>query len=70
MSLIEIETIIKEKSLMPKLLDAAMMKQITWADQWIGYDDADTVKLKKAWADSQCFGGTMLWSVDFNSGSG
>ncbi|OQN97868.1 hypothetical protein B0A48_16179 [Cryoendolithus antarcticus] len=95
MSLIEIEHLIAQKSLTPKLLDQALMKQITWDDQvsedfasrcghvsvlartdiillwqWIGYDDADTVKLKKAWADGQCFGGTMVWSVDFNSGSG
>jgi len=35
-----------------------MMKQVTWADQWIGYDDADTIELKKAWADGQCFGGS------------
>ena len=46
------------------------MKEITWDDQWIGYDDADTIKQKKAWADNQCFGGTMAWSVDFNSGAG
>ncbi|KAH6652447.1 glycoside hydrolase superfamily, partial [Truncatella angustata] len=70
MSLLEIENIIKEKKLQPTLLSEAMMKQITWDDQWIGYDDADTIKLKKAWADGQCFGGTMVWSVDFNSGSG
>jgi chitinase len=28
------------------------------------------MKQKKAWADNQCFGGTMAWSVDFNSGGG
>jgi hypothetical protein len=70
MSLLEIENLIKQKNLTPLLLEKSMMKQITWDDQWIGYDDADTIKLKKAWADGQCFGGTMIWSVDFNSGSG
>ena len=70
MSLLEIENLIKQKSLKPLLLSDAMMKQITWDDQWIGYDDADTIALKKVWADGQCFGGTMIWSVDFNSGSG
>lgn len=70
MSLVEIQQLIKEKGLTPKLLPEAMMKQITWDDQWIGYDDADTIKLKKAWADNQCFGGTMAWSIDFNSGAG
>ncbi|OQO00802.1 hypothetical protein B0A48_13489 [Cryoendolithus antarcticus] len=70
MSLLEIQNLIKQKGLTPKLLPDSMMKQITWDNQWIGYDDADTIKLKKAWADGQCFGGTMIWSVDFNSGSG
>ena len=46
------------------------MKQITWDDQWIGYDDAETVAMKKKWASGYCFGGTMVWSVDFDSGTG
>ena len=33
MSLVEINAKIKELNLTPKLLDQAMMKQITWADQ-------------------------------------
>lgn len=70
MSLREIDQVIEERKLTPTLLPESMMKQITWADQWIGYDDADTIKLKKAWADGQCFGGTMAWSIDFDSGVG
>lgn len=70
MSLVEIQQLITQKGLTPKYLPDAMMKQITWDDQWIGYDDADTIKQKKAWADNQCFGGTMAWSIDFNSGAG
>ena len=57
LSLPEIQQKIKDENLTPKLLEAAMMKQITWADQWMGYDDADTIAMKKAWADGQCFGG-------------
>ncbi|KUI70476.1 putative chitinase 3 [Cytospora mali] len=70
MSLVEIEQLIEGKGLTPTYLPEAMMKQITWDDQWIGYDDADTIVAKKAWADAQCFGGTMAWSVDFYSGEG
>ncbi|KAI9667656.1 MAG: hypothetical protein M1821_000473 [Bathelium mastoideum] len=70
MSLREIEQVIDQRGIQPTLIEDAMVKQITWADQWIGYDDADTFKLKKAWADGQCFGGTMIWSLDFNSGAG
>jgi len=48
----------------------AMMKQITWEDQWIGYDDLETTAMKRKWASGYCFGGTMIWSVDFETGSG
>ena len=44
------------------------MKQITWGNQWIGYDDNETEEMKKKWASGHCFGGTMIWSVDFAAG--
>jgi hypothetical protein len=48
-----------------------MIKQITWDDQWIGYDDNETIALKESVANDLCFGGTMVWSVDFDgAGSG
>jgi chitinase len=71
MSLLEIQQLIKRQGLTPQYLPDSMMKQITWDDQWIGYDDDETFAAKKAWADSKCFGGTMVWSIDFQvSGSG
>jgi chitinase len=65
MSLNEIKQVIKVRKLVPKYLPESMMKQITWDDQWIGYDDEDTFKAKKEFADGLCFGGTMIWSIDF-----
>ena len=65
MSLFEIQEIIREKGITPQYNADSMMKQITWDDQWIGYDDSETIKAKKAWADGKCFGGTMVWSIDF-----
>jgi chitinase len=71
MSLLEIQQLIKRKGITPQYLPDSMMKQITWDDQWIGYDDEETFAAKKAWADSRCFGGTMVWSIDFQvAGSG
>ncbi|KAK4171728.1 hypothetical protein QBC36DRAFT_365448, partial [Triangularia setosa] len=71
MSLHEIQQLIDRKGLTPQYLPDSMMKQITWDDQWIGYDDDETFAAKKAWADSKCFGGTMVWSIDFQvAGSG
>ena len=29
--------------------------------------DEETFAAKKAWADSFCFGGTMIWSIDFQA---
>jgi len=65
MSLREIKSLIQEKGLVPEYLADPMMKQITWDVQWIGYDDEETIAAKKTWANNLCFGGTMIWSVDF-----
>jgi chitinase len=70
LSLQEIEAIIKEKGLIPELIPDAMIKQITWDGQWVGYDDNETIALKTAWADGLCLGGTQIWSVDLNPASG
>ena len=60
MSLNEIKQLIKDRGLTPKYLKDSMMKQVTWDDQWIGYDDEETFAAKKAWADGKGFGGTMV----------
>ncbi|KAL3428232.1 hypothetical protein PVAG01_01741 [Phlyctema vagabunda] len=65
LSLSEIKRIAKERSIEPEYLEDSMMKQLTWDDQWIGYDDDETLAAKKEFADSLCFGGTMVWSIDF-----
>jgi hypothetical protein len=62
--------LISQKGLTPVYLPDALMKSITWDDQWIGYDDEETVSAKKLVANQYCMGGTMAWSVDFNSGAG
>lgn len=70
LSLQEIKTLINQRGLVPKLLADEMVKQIVWDGNWMGYDDADTFALKRTWADEHCFGGSMTWSIDFNSGAG
>jgi chitinase len=30
----------------------------------------ETTALKRQWASSRCYGGTMIWSVDLYSGAG
>jgi chitinase len=71
MSLQEIENqIIPQLGVQPHLLEKDMMMELKWGNQWIGYDNKQTIAMKKTWASQHCFGGTMIWSVDFYSGSG
>jgi chitinase len=38
---------------------------ITWdSNQWVSYDDSDTFQQKRAFADSRCLGGLMVWAMD------
>lgn len=70
MSLKEIESLALQVGVKPTLLAGDMMKQLTWSDQWVGYDDLETIAMKKQWANAHCFGGTMIWSIDLYSGPG
>jgi chitinase len=70
MSLQKIENLIPQLRVQPSLLANDMMKQLTWGDQWIGYDDMQTIAVKKQRANSHCFGGTMIWSIDLYPGVG
>jgi chitinase len=64
-----IRGIIQEKGLKPKLIRDAAQKEITWDDQWVAFDDEETVKLKTEWANTNCLGGLMVWSVCFDGPS-
>lgn len=33
-------------------------------DQWVGYDDEETLEIKRNWAKENCMRGTMIWSID------
>ncbi|KAK8075259.1 glycoside hydrolase superfamily, partial [Apiospora hydei] len=70
MSLTEIKQLIRQRNLTPRLNAESMMKELVWDGQWLGYDDEETHALKRRFANNLCFGGTMAWSVDFNSGAG
>jgi len=67
----EIEDIIKQKKLTPVLDKAAAVKIITFDnDQWVAYDDAETLQLKADFARSQCMGGVMVWAVSHDTTDG
>ncbi|KAI1370938.1 hypothetical protein F4677DRAFT_457496 [Hypoxylon crocopeplum] len=45
----------------------AAAKMVTWdSNQWVSYDDADTLALKMEYANSECLGGTMVWAVSLD----
>ncbi|KAL9037749.1 MAG: hypothetical protein Q9180_003547, partial [Flavoplaca navasiana] len=67
---VEIGDIMKQKNLKPEMIQSSMAKQIFWGDQWVGFDDAETLALKTNWAAENCFGGSMIWSLDMESGQG
>ncbi|EHA54455.1 hypothetical protein MCOR27_003429 [Pyricularia oryzae] len=67
LSLNEINRIAAARGLTPRYDSKAMVKQLSWDNQWVGYDDAQTWAAKKTWADSVCIGGTMVWATDFTT---
>ncbi|KAF3278210.1 hypothetical protein TWF970_004662 [Orbilia oligospora] len=52
----------------------AGVKWVTWnqngAKQWVSWDDAQTIKLKVDYANSNCLGGTMVWSTSLDTKDG
>ncbi|OAA63386.1 class 5 chitinase 1 [Niveomyces insectorum RCEF 264] len=49
---------------------AAAVKIVTWdKDQWVSWDDAQTLKLKQDFANERCLGGTMVWAIDLDDGT-
>ncbi|ORY13819.1 hypothetical protein BCR34DRAFT_662986 [Clohesyomyces aquaticus] len=47
----------------------AAVKWISWnSDQWVSYDDGETIQLKLSNANNRCLGGKMVWAVDQDDG--
>ncbi|KAL7622471.1 hypothetical protein AAE478_007977 [Parahypoxylon ruwenzoriense] len=48
----------------------AAVNIVTWdTDQWVSWDDTETLKTKVEFANSHCLGGTMIWAVDLDDGT-
>lgn len=46
----------------------AAVKQLVWdKDQWVSFDDSETLKMKLDYANGKCLGGTMVWAVSTDS---
>jgi GH18 family chitinase len=58
----EIDEILVENNIQPHLYEDAAVKVAVWNDQWVAYDDTETLKLKVDFAKGQCMGGVMVWA--------
>ncbi|KAJ5424840.1 glycoside hydrolase [Penicillium cf. griseofulvum] len=67
----EIDRIISSNGLTPVMDKEAAVKWVTWdSDQWVSYDDGETMQMKLSFASKLCIGGTMIWSLDQDSSDG
>ncbi|KAI8933458.1 hypothetical protein NX059_010072 [Plenodomus lindquistii] len=63
----EIGRIMADNNLKPQFDKVAGVKWISWdSDQWVSYDDADTLKLKADFANNLGLGGLMVWALDLD----
>ena len=66
----EIQDIIAAGAKVTKDEDAAVAI-VTWDEnQWVSYDDTDTLKKKVDYANSKCLGGLMVWAASTDDASG
>ncbi|RFU25496.1 hypothetical protein B7463_g10848, partial [Scytalidium lignicola] len=66
LSYTEIEAILADPSRNAKItLDPVAAVQIVTFDsnQWVSFDNAETIELKQAYANGECIGGSMVWAV-------
>ncbi|KAH0391559.1 hypothetical protein KCU89_g14392, partial [Aureobasidium melanogenum] len=56
----EIDQLLIAKDIEPRYYEDAAVKVATWDDQWIAYDDVETLGIKVDLAKGQCLGGIMV----------
>ncbi|KAI7551763.1 hypothetical protein KC331_g2345 [Hortaea werneckii] len=64
----EIQDIITENGITPILVKEDAVKYFTWdSNQWVSYDDYETFRMKREYANSVCLGGMMVWPWDLDN---
>ncbi|KAM7210290.1 chitinase [Rhypophila decipiens] len=52
------------------LYEEEAVQVVTWNnDQWVSWDDAVTLGMKRDFANKRCLGGTMVWAIDLDDGT-
>ncbi|PTB47606.1 glycoside hydrolase family 18 protein [Trichoderma harzianum CBS 226.95] len=64
----EISDIMQSQNVAPVLYKDAAVKVLTYnTDQWVAFDDEETLGLKLNFAKSKCLGGVMVWAVSHDT---
>jgi chitinase len=63
----EIDDIVKEKGITPVLYKKEAAKVATWGNQWVAYDDEETLTMKSEYAQALCLGGLMVWAISHDT---
>lgn len=51
--------------------DKAAVKSVVYnTNQWVSYDDAETLRIKVDYANAHCLGGTMVWAASLDDANG
>ncbi|KAJ3529968.1 hypothetical protein NM208_g9528 [Fusarium decemcellulare] len=68
LSYFEIMDIIEKYDLTPYWDEKDAVKYVTWAgDQWVSYDDEDTIQQKIEFANALGLGGLLIWAIDLDN---
>jgi GH18 family chitinase len=59
----EIDEQVKKSSVTPVLCKKEAVKVASCGNQWVAYDDEETLKLKSEYAQTLCLGGLMVWAI-------
>ncbi|TPX10951.1 uncharacterized protein E0L32_008157 [Thyridium curvatum] len=64
----EIDGLVAKEGLNPVLNKDAAVKVLTWGgNNWVTYDDEETLQMKADFARSECLGGVMVWAISHDT---
>lgn len=63
----EIDELVEENSVNPVLYKKEAAKVAKWGNQWIAYDDEETLMMKSEYAQTLCLGGLMVWAISHDT---
>jgi chitinase len=66
LSYYEICNMTKEEQWTMKYDDVGKVPYAFKNDQWVGYEDADSIAIKVKWLKDKGYGGAMIWAVDMD----